>query len=169
MEPLFYALKVQRGKEQDIKSDIETAVGASEKLQKIFDGVLLMPKVVVKKKGTKEAKERYRYMSYVYIQGDCTDPALREVIAQVEGVFGWIGAERPSMKQEPIPIKAEELNKMFSKVASKQSDSTRQVGFKKGDKIIVKDPNSLFKGSDGQIREIIHSGEIVKSLKINRL
>ncbi|MEM7362207.1 MAG: transcription termination/antitermination NusG family protein [Bacteroidota bacterium] len=166
MEQLFYPLKVRGGQEKNTKRAIEERIKTAN-LQDLVSEVHLMPydKVVVNKKGKKEFRERF--LSYLYIEGDCTNPLLRENIIQVEGVLGWVGIEKWGPNQEPYPIKAEELNKMFNKVAQKQTTSVQKTIFKEGDKIIIKDPNSLFKGSDGQIREIIRAGGIVKSLKIN--
>ena len=166
MKHQFYSLRVQGGKEQKIKEKIEKVINASKKLKSLFTAIHLMPyeKMVINKKGKKEFREKY--LSYLYIEGDCTDPSLREAIVQVEGVFGWVGAERPSINQEPLPIKPEEMDAMSQKISQRHTSSTKQPKFKEGDKIIVKDEKSVFKGRTGEIIEIIKTGEIIKSLQI---
>lgn len=150
---LFYPLKVRGGKEKKIKAAIEEEIEKAN-LQDFLIDVHLMPydKVVVKKKGKKEFKERF--LSYLYIEGECTNARLREAIIQVEGVLGWVGIEGWGASQEPYPIQAKELDKMFNRVAEKQTASTTQKKLKQGDKITIKDPESSFAGYAGEVLEV---------------
>ena len=158
-----YAIRIQGGQGARIKKDIEDTIKHSTPLQKLFTAIYPMPyeKFLVNKKGKKEFKERHA--SYLCIQGDCLNPLLRETINQIEGVYGWVGQGRPHPNQEPIPIKAAEIDKMNQTIAEKNKAFTSPTQFKKGDKIIVKD-NSVFKGRTGEILEITKGG---KALQIN--
>lgn len=160
---LFYPLKVRGGQEKKTKAAIAYEVERAE-LQDLLYGIHLMPyeKVVVKKKGKKELKERF--LSYLYIEGDCTNARLREAIIQAEGVLGWVNIEGWGISQEPYPIQGQELDKMFNRVAEKQTDSHTQKRVKIGDQVTIKDPDSSFVGYTGEVLEVAKEG---KSLQIS--
>lgn len=150
---LFYPLKVRGGHEQKIKAAIEEEVQKAD-LQDLLKEVHLMPyeKVLVKKKGKKEFKERF--LSYLYIEGECSNAHLREAILRVEGVLGWVNIEGWGTSKEPYPIQAQELDRMFNRVAQKQTATTTQSHIKKGDKVTIKDPESTFVGYTGEVLEV---------------
>lgn len=158
---LFYPLKVRGGQEKKTKAAIEEQI-EKKNLQDLVAEIHLMPydKVAVKKKGKKEFRERF--LSYLYVEGECTNARLREAIVQVDGVLGWVGISGWSTSQEPYPIQAKELDKMFNKVAQKQTASTAQKKIKQGDKITIIDPESSFLGYSGEVLEVSKDGKTLQ-------
>ncbi len=142
----WYALRVKGGSEERIKEELEKII-EKKKMQKFINN-LEAPYDEVKDK--KNSIKR-RYSSYLLINADISDDRFRDLVVGIEGVFGFLGARGWGQRQDPVPIKQQEVDFMLKKLEKKEKPKSRKSIIVKGSKVKVIDNESSLCGFWGEV------------------
>tara|TARA_B100000700_G_scaffold245525_1_gene274027 strand:+ start:501 stop:1028 length:528 start_codon:yes stop_codon:yes gene_type:complete len=151
----WYSLRVISGKEKSIKENI--MYDAEEQKMDNFIGEIFVPyeKVVVMKQNKKKIKEKLFFPGYILINMELNSQT-RYMIENTNGVISFVGPK----KGEPVPLRDEEIKRIFGEIERKDGRETVEVSFLKGDS--VKIINGPFIDFNGVIDEINQDKQKVK-------
>ena len=152
----WYALRVRGGRERQVAEAVQDAVekhGLQEELQDIK---VPFEVVTTVKKGKKT--ERKRHFTYIFVSLNLENPTnIKNVLLDVVGVYGFMGADGWEGDQEPMPIAAEEIDKMFGKADEGELAEQEFVNlFAKGDRVRVIE--GVLKGREVEIDSVSKDG-----------
>ncbi len=151
----WYSLRVISGKEKAIKENI--MYDAEEQKMDNFIGEIFVPyeKVVVMKQNKKKIKEKLFFPGYILINMELNNQT-KYMIENTNGVISFVGPK----KGEPVPLRDEEIKRIFGEIERKDGRETVEVSFYKGDS--VKIINGPFIDFNGVIDEINQDKQKVK-------
>ena len=151
----WYSLRVISGIEKSIKENI--MYDAEEQKMDNFIGEIFVPyeKVVVMKHNKKKIKEKLFFPGYILINMELNSQT-RYMIENTNGVISFVGPK----KGEPVPLRDEEIKRIFGEIERKDGRETVEVSFLKGDS--VKIINGPFIDFNGVIDEINQDKQKVK-------
>ena len=160
----WYALKVRGGKEEKVKESIEEAI-VKEKLSPYFDQIILpFEKVYLTQKGKQKMKKSY--LSYLFISldlegGKNSKKDIKQVISEVGGVYGFVGASGWKGNQDPIPVGSQEIDKMLGKAqeGTNVKDGADQIFVKKE---MIKIIDGPLKGFEATVQEVVPKQKMLK-------
>ena len=130
---------------------------AEEQKMDNFIGEIFVPyeKVVVMKQNKKKIKEKLFFPGYILINMELNSQT-RYMIENTNGVISFVGPK----KGEPVPLRDEEIKRIFGEIERKDGRETVEVSFLKGDS--VKIINGPFIDFNGVIDEINQDKQKVK-------
>ena len=128
----WYSLRVISGKEKSIKENI--MYDAEEQKMDNFIGEIFVPyeKVVVMKQNKKKIKEKLFFPGYILINMELNSQT-RYMIENTNGVISFVGPK----KGEPVPLRDEEIKRIFGEIERKDGRETVEVSFLKGDSVKI--------------------------------
>lgn len=154
LEKKWYILRVQSGKEDRVKSNLEKRVIA-EKMQHYISAVVVPSELVSEiKKGSKRVVQRKLYPGYVMVEMVLNDET-HYLVKGSPGVGDFVGS--PS---KPIPMSDEEVERMLANCSQSKDKPKPKISFKKGQN--VKITEGPFENFDGIVDEVNEQKGVVK-------
>lgn len=146
--PQWYVLRVQAGKEDSVRRNIERKAkveGLTDRIRK----VLVPSERVSEMKGkTKKIVERKLYPGYIMVEMTADEETVYH-IRSVNGVGDFIGG---GTQNQPAPLPPHEVERMLG-VAEAQTDEPKlDIKFKKGQSVKIK--NGPFENFTGVVEDV---------------
>jgi transcriptional antiterminator NusG len=153
----WYALRVRGGRERQVAEAVQAAVEKHGLQEELEDIKVPFEVVTTVKKGKKTEKKRY--FTYIFVSLKLEKPTnIKNVLLDVLGVYGFMGADGWEGSQEPMPIAAEEIDKMFGKADEGELTEQEFVNlFAKGDRVRVLE--GVLKGREVEIDSVSKDGK----------
>ena len=151
----WYSVRVISGKEKNIEDNILRAAdeaGIGDLIDEIF-----MPyeKIVKIKNNKKTIKERMFFPGYILILMEMTNKS-KYVVENTIGVMRFVGPKVGN----PIPLRNDEIKRIFGEVERKEGQELVDVTYKVGD--VVKVISGPFIDFSGEIEDINYEKQKVK-------
>lgn len=108
----WYVVRAVSGKENKVKSYIETEISRLHLEDYIAQVLIPTEKVVQVKDGKKSVKDKVYYPGYIMIEANLTGE-IPHTIKSISGVIGFLGETKGG---EPVPLRMSEVNRMLGKV-----------------------------------------------------
>lgn len=178
----WYVVKVQSGREDTIRRDIERKViiqGLEEFFGRIeipFEEIVEKKKVKAKVKDKKTGEEdtvyqeknvtkkRKKFPGYLFTEVDFNDRILY-LFRETSGVGDFVGA---TQHRAPNPMNEHEVQSMLTGIAPKGGPKAGKVkiklDFEKGDKIKIRD--GAFSGMEGEVKSISEAKDATETPKV---
>jgi transcriptional antiterminator NusG len=142
----WYVVRVQSGREEQVKDGLLRRVRAGGMDQKITNVIVPTEKVTEIRSGRKTVREKKLYPGYIMIQM-LQDKDAWFVVRETPGIGDFLGLK------EPIPMAEHEVNKMLVEQTGAEEEKPRiKIDFQKGDTVRVKE--GAFENFDGIVEEI---------------
>ena len=157
----WYVLRVQVGREDTIKDNIERRIKI-EALEERFGQIYIPVEQYTERRGEKGEKvvikRRKLYPGYLMVQLDMEDNRLVTLLREVSGVGEFLGG---TLTKPPAPMSPVEVQRMLhnkgEKVATVVSSKPK---YQVGDRVKIKD--GPFSGMDGEVKDIMEQASKVK-------
>lgn len=147
-EKAWYVLRVQSGKEDRVKANLENRIHAMGMEDKIFQVIVPGELVSEIRKGFKRVAERKLYPGYIMIEMIKTDET-HYLVKSTPGVGDFAGMMSQS-----------EIERMLTTCGENKDKPKLKVSFRKGQSIKIKE--GAFENYDGIIDEVNEQKGIVK-------
>lgn len=171
----WYTLKAISGKELKTKEAIEAEVKRRGVENLMGEVVVPLEKVYQERNGKKVCKEHVLFSGYVFVECHL-NKEMQAILSSVQNVLGFLTYEvvdyredgrgvkkKVGTRQEPMPMRADEVSRMIGRVDEASDDTVEEVSpFALGEKVKVTDGS--FSGFSGEIEEI---NEDKKKLTVN--
>ena len=142
----WYVVRVQSGREEQVREGLLRRVRAQGMDQKISNVIVPTEKVTEIRSGRKTVREKKLYPGYIMIQM-LQDKDAWFVVRETPGIGDFLGLK------EPIPMAEHEVNKMLVEQTGAEEEKPRiKIDFQKGDTVRVKE--GAFENFDGIVEEI---------------
>ena len=151
----WYSLRVISGKETATKENILREAEEASIQQDIEEVFLPYEKVVEVRNNKKRVKEKMFFPGYILINMQLNDQS-KYVVENTPGVLSFVGPKGGS----PVPLRDDEIKRIFGEIERKDGRETIEVSFLKGDS--VKIINGPFIDFNGVIDEINQDKQKVK-------
>jgi len=155
MTKAWYVLKVQSGKEEQVKEGLEKRVKV-EGLEEHF-GEIIVPveRVSEIKGGKKRVAERKFYPGYVMIEMEMAEKAWF-LVRETPGVGDFVGSGG-----KPWPMQDHEVEKMLGQATTAATAEPEiKIDFNKGDRVKIKE--GPFENFDGEVDDVIPAKGLVR-------
>lgn len=108
----WYVVRSVSGRENKVKSYIETEIRRLE-LEDYIDEVLVpTEKVIQMRNGKKVNKERVYFPGYIMVKANLSGE-IPHIIKSINGVIGFLGETKGG---DPVPLRPSEVNRLLGKV-----------------------------------------------------
>jgi len=154
IEKKWYILRVQSGKEDRVKANLEKRITTLNMEDEIPQVVVPSELVSEIKKGSKRVIERKLYPGYVMVEMAFT-VETQFLVKNTPGVGDFVGTP-----EKPIPMSDEEVERMLHHCAKPSDKPKPKVSFRKGQNIKIKE--GPFENFDGIVDEVNEQKGIVK-------
>lgn len=144
----WFVLRVQSGKEERVKANLEKKVKSMGLESKIFQIIVPGEYVSEVRKGSKRVAERKLYPGYVMVEM-IKNEETHYMVKSTPGVGDFVG----SMGQE-------EIEKMLATCSQSKEKPKPKISFEKGQSIKIKE--GPFENYDGVIDEVNEQKSLVK-------
>jgi transcriptional antiterminator NusG len=153
----WYVVKVQSGREDSIKRDIERKVKI-EGLEEYFGQIFIPTEKVTEMRNSKRVtRERKVLPGYIMAEVEYNDRILY-LFRETSGVGDFVGG---TLNRPPPPMTQREIDKWLGKKPGDEpADAPIKHDFEKNDRVKVKD--GMFKDMEGEVKEIIEAKNQVK-------
>jgi transcriptional antiterminator NusG len=142
----WYVVRVQSGREENVKDGLLRRVNAAGLQTKITNVIVPTEKVTEIRSGRKTIREKKLYPGYIMIQM-LQDKDAWFLVRETPGIGDFLGLK------EPIPMAEHEVNKMLVEQTGAEEEKPRiKIDFQKGDTVRVKE--GAFENFDGIVEEI---------------
>lgn len=142
----WYVVRVQSGREEQVRDGLVRRVQSAGLESKIFSVVVPTEKVTEIRSGRKTVRERKLYPGYIMIEM-LQDKDTWFLVRETPGIGDFLGLK------EPIPMAEHEVNKMLTDQTEAEEDRPKiKIDFQKGDGVRVKD--GPFENFDGVVEEV---------------
>ncbi len=142
----WYVVRVQSGREEQVRDGLIRRVRAAGLESKIFSVVVPTEKVTEIRSGRRTVRERKLYPGYIMIEM-LQDKDTWFLVRETPGIGDFLGLK------EPIPMAEHEVNKMLSDQSEAEEDRPKiKIDFQKGDSVRVRD--GPFENFDGVVEEV---------------
>ena len=169
MSKKWFVLRVQSGKEDTVRKNLEKRVNA-EAAQDVVAGVLVPTESVAEiKAGKRRVRERKKYPGYIFVELEVYDQDDNEkkqkkdqlvdkawyLIRETSGIGDFVG---PGSK--PAPMTEREVEKMLGDAQKREDSPQVKIDFRVGDSVKIK--QGPFENFDGVVEEVMPNKGIVK-------
>ena len=151
----WYSLRVISGKEKSAEEHILREAGDNEITDQIEEVFVPYEKVVEMRNNKKRIKEKMFFPGYVLIKMNL-NANTKYIVENTPGVLSFVGPKGGN----PVPLRDEEIKRIFGEIERKDGRETIEVSFYKGDS--VKIINGPFIDFNGTIEEINQDKQKVK-------
>ena len=149
MEMDWYSLRVISGKEKSIEMSIMREVDEKNISGEIEEVFVPFEKVIEVRNNKKRIKEKMFFPGYILIKMNLT-ANTKYIVENTPGVLSFVGPKG----KEPVPLRDNEIKRIFGEVERKEGIELIEVPFKKGDGIkVVAGPFIDFTGFVENINE----------------
>jgi len=147
-------VRVQSGREEQVRDGLIRRVRAAGLESKIFSVVVPTEKITEIRSGRKTVRERKKYPGYIMIEM-LQDKDSWFLVRETPGIGDFLGLK------EPIPMAEHEVNRMLAEQTETEEDRPKiKIDFQKGDGVRVKD--GPFENFDGVVEEVDEKNGRVK-------
>ena len=146
MTKQWYVIHTQTGREERVKTTLESRAQQYSLQEKIFQVLIPTEKVSEIKAGKKKISTRKFFPGYVLVEMELNDDTWY-LVKNTPGVSGFIGSGR-----KPLPLKESEVAAIIKQAEEKKEKPTPKVIFEKGESIRVKE--GPFVNFNGTIEEV---------------
>jgi transcriptional antiterminator NusG len=147
---LWYVLKVSSGREDKIKSNLQTELKILEAGKYVLDIIVPSEKIYEVKDGKRKVKQKTFFPGYLFICLSSLTETVRTALRNVPGVLGFLSGRSWGWSVEPIPMRDAEIAIMLGLESGKEA--TQELLFLVGDSVKITD--GPFKGLIGVVKEI---------------
>ena len=156
----WYSLRVISGKEKNVEENIHYE-SKNNNIENLIDEVFVpFEKVVELKNNKKIVKEKMFFPGYILIKM-ILDKKSKYVIENINGVMSFVG---PKGKQ-PVPLRNDEIKRIFGEVERKEGREQLVTPFKKGDYVkVIAGPFIDFSGTVEEVNDDKQKVKIVISI-----
>ncbi len=154
MAKKWYVLRVQSGKEDQVKENLEKRVrtfGLDERVSRIL---VPMEKLSVIKGGKRRVTQKKIYPGYIMVEMDMNDEGWT-VVKETPGIGDFIGSHGA-----PTPMNDHEVQKLLGELERQEEKPKIKIDFKKGDSVKIKE--GPFENFDGVVDEVMPAKGMVK-------
>tara|TARA_B100001245_G_C22601718_1_gene297974 strand:+ start:49 stop:585 length:537 start_codon:yes stop_codon:yes gene_type:complete len=145
----WYSLRVISGKEKSIETSIMREIDENDISGEIEEVFVPFEKVVEVRNNKKRIKEKMFFPGYILIKMNLT-ANTKYIVENTPGVLSFVGPKG----KEPVPLRDNEIKRIFGEVERKEGIELIEVPFKKGDGIkVVAGPFIDFTGFVENINE----------------
>ncbi len=145
----WYVVRAVSGKENKVKSYIETEITRLNLEDYIVQVLIPTEKVVQIKEGKKTIKDKVYFPGYIMIEANLSGE-IPHIIKSISGVIGFLGEVKGG---EPVPLRMSEVNRMLGKVDELAlSTESQNIPFVLNE--TVKVIEGAFNGFNGTIEKI---------------
>ena len=156
----WYSLKVISGKEKTTKENIIFEAESQNMSQFIEDIFVPFEKVIEMKNNKKKVKEKLFFPGYILINMDL-NKETRYLIENINGVLSFVGTKGG----DPVPLRDEEIKRIFGEIERKDGQEVIQVSFMKGDSVkIISGPFVDFNGVVDEINQDKQKVKVIVSI-----
>ena len=128
----WYSLRVISGKEKNIETSILKEVDEKKISSEIEEVFVPFEKIVEVRNNKKRIKEKMFFPGYILIKMNLT-ANTKYIIENTPGVLSFVGPKGKS----PVPLRDNEIKRIFGEVERKEGIEIIKSPFKKGDAIKV--------------------------------
>jgi len=145
----WYSLRVISGKEKKTEDNILNEAIENNISNEIEEVFVPFEKVIIMRNNKKRIKEKMFFPGYVLIKMNL-DLNTKYVVENTPGVLSFVGPKGES----PIPLREDEIKRIFGEVERKEGIEIIETPFKKGDAIkVISGPFIDFKGFVESVNE----------------
>ena len=128
----WYSLRVISGKEKSTEEDILREAKDHEVSNEIEEVFVPYEKVVEIRNNKKRIREKMFFPGYVLIKMNLT-ANTKYIVENTPGVLSFVGPRG----KKPVPLREDEIKRIFGEVERKEGVEILETPFKKGDAIKV--------------------------------
>ena len=150
----WYVLRVQSGREGQVKEALEKRVKAAGMAETISKVLVPSEQISEIRSGKKKVKERKVYPGYLMVEMELNDDSWY-LIRETPGIGDFLGSAT-----QPVPMKPWEVDKILGEAESKEAKPKLKINFRVGESVKIKE--GPFENFDGTVEEVIPSKGLVK-------
>ena len=156
----WYSLRVISGKEKNVEENIYYE-SKNNNIEHLIDEVFVpFEKVVELKNNKKVVKEKMFFPGYILIKM-ILDKKSKYVIENINGVMSFVGPKG----KPPVPLRNDEIKRIFGEVERKEGREQLVTPFKKGDFVkVIAGPFIDFSGTVEEVNDDKQKVKIVISI-----
>tara|TARA_Y100001970_G_scaffold236988_1_gene297130 strand:+ start:1086 stop:1616 length:531 start_codon:yes stop_codon:yes gene_type:complete len=156
----WYSLRVISGKEKSTKDNILFEAD-SQNMSEFIDNIFVpFEKVIELRNNKKKVKEKLFFPGYILINMDL-NKETRYMIENINGVLSFVGPKGGN----PVPLRDDEIKRIFGEVEDKDGREIIEVSFLKGDNVkIISGPFVDFNGVVEEINEDKQKVKVIVSI-----
>ena len=128
----WYSLRVISGKEKSIETSIMREIDENDVSSEIEEVFVPFEKVVEVRNNKKRIKEKMFFPGYILIKMNLT-ANTKYIVENTPGVLSFVGPKGKA----PVPLRDNEIMRIFGEVERKEGMEIIKVPFNKGDAIKV--------------------------------
>ena len=128
----WYSLRVISGKEKNTEENILREAGDNDITNDIEEVFVPFEKVVEMRNNKKRIREKMFFPGYILIKMNLT-ANTKFVVENAPGVLSFVGPKG----NKPVPLREDEIKRIFGEVERKEGMVVVDIPFKKGDAIKV--------------------------------
>jgi len=128
----WYSLRVISGKEKSAEEHILREAGDNKIINEIEEVFVPYEKVVEMRNNKKKIKEKMFFPGYVLIKMNL-NANTKYIVENSPGVLSFVGPKG----KNPVPLRDDEIKRIFGEVERKEGLEVVETPFKKGDAIKV--------------------------------
>ena len=128
----WYSLRVISGKEKNTEENILREAGDNDITNDIEEVFVPFEKVVEMRNNKKRIREKMFFPGYILIKMNLT-ANTKFVVENAPGVLSFVGPKG----NKPVPLREDEIKRIFGEVERKEGMEIVDIPFKKGDAIKV--------------------------------
>ena len=128
----WYSLRVISGKEKSAEEHILREAGDNKVRNEIEEVFVPYEKVVEMRNNKKRIKDKMFFPGYILIKMNLT-ASTKYIVENTPGVLSFVGPKG----KEPVPLRTNEIKRIFGEVERKEGVEIIEVPFNKGDSIKV--------------------------------
>ena len=145
----WYSLRVISGKEKSIETSIMREIDENDISSEIEEVFVPFEKVVEVRNNKKRIKEKMFFPGYILIKMNLT-ANTKYIVENTPGVLSFVGPKGKA----PVPLRDNEIMRIFGEVERKEGVEIIKVPFNKGDAIkVISGPFIDFTGFVESINE----------------
>ena len=128
----WYSLRVISGKEKSTEEHILREAGDNDITNDIEEVFVPFEKVIEMRNNKKRIREKMFFPGYILIKMNLTANS-KFVVENTPGVLSFVGPKG----NKPVPLREDEIKRIFGEVERKEGMEVVDISFKKGDAIKV--------------------------------
>lgn len=151
----WYVLRVQAGRENQVRENLEKRAKAGDMEERV--GQILVPteKVSEIKSGRRRVREKKLFPGYIMIEMEF-DEELWYLIRETPGIGDFVGP-----RSHPTPMQPHEVERILHDMARDEGEKPRvRIEYAQGDSVKIKE--GPFENFDGVVEEVVPAKGIVK-------
>jgi transcriptional antiterminator NusG len=128
----WYSLRVISGKEKSTEENILREAGDNDITSEIEEVFVPFEKVVEMRNNKKRIREKMFFPGYILIKMNL-NANTKYIVENAPGVLSFVGPKGSN----PVPLREDEIKRIFGEVERKEGMEVIDIPFKKGDAIKV--------------------------------